>query len=116
MVACDASWPRLAFVRRGNGSAEVLGPIHSDNDTIVQFDEVLMAADQPPHKEQQIDSEQRPWDGAELGPWPKRKNQLLAASLAGVALAVLATAVTLAMLIHYDKGFLSSLVTSLLEI
>jgi hypothetical protein len=74
-----------------------------------------MATDQSLEEEQQNVSEERPWDGAELGPWPKRKNQLLAASLAGVALTVLATAVTLAMLIHYDKGFLSSLVTSLLE-
>jgi hypothetical protein len=75
-----------------------------------------MATNQPPQEEQQIVSKERLWEGAELGPWPKRKNQLLAVSLAGVALAVLATAVTLVMLIHYDKGFLSSLVTSLLEI
>ena len=75
-----------------------------------------MAINQPPQEEQQIVSEAHPSEGAELGPWPKRKNQLLAASLAGVALAVLATAVTLAMLIHYDKGFLSSLVASLLEV
>ncbi|MBN9046594.1 MAG: hypothetical protein J0H18_13150 [Rhizobiales bacterium] len=53
------------------------------------------------------------WETAEWGPWPTRKNNLLAAALACVFVLVLVTAVTLVMLIHYDGGALTSLVSSL---
>lgn len=67
----------------------------------------------PPGDEAAPATEENYWETAEWGPWPKRKNNFLAAGLACVVAVVLVTAVTLVMVIHYDGNALTSFVANL---